>query len=129
MRVAVLKLSGVESVDVSLEKASADIRLKPDNRITLAELRDLIRKNGYPTKDAQIVARGKVVERNGQLALDLLNGSSMRIASDPKHPDTFTQLDAIREDGRGTIVEVTGVARSLGKGEEQVTVDRLSFPR
>ena len=35
MRVALKKLDGVETADVSLEKATADIRLKPGNAITL----------------------------------------------------------------------------------------------
>ena len=75
MSVALKKLDGVESVDVSLEKASADIRLKPGNTITLPQLRRIIREAGYPTKDAQIEARGTVIERNGRPTLDLQNGS------------------------------------------------------
>jgi len=107
--VAVKKLDGVQTVDVSLEKASADIRLKPGNRITLTQLRDVIKKNGYPTKDAQVEARGRFVDRNGVNALDLLNGSALEIAGKPG-------------DGGSAIMTVTGVSRAVGKDREQLTL-------
>ena len=86
MSVAIKKLDGVESVDVSLDKAGADIRLKPGNAITLPQLRRVIRQSGYPTKDAQVEARGTVVERNGKPALDLQNGSFLELAAKPSVP-------------------------------------------
>ena len=108
MSVAIKKLDGVASVEVSLDKANADIRFNADNKITLPQLRQIIKKNGYPTRDAQIVARGRVVDRNGTPTLDLLNGSSLRLAAKPQSaPDT--------------VVEVTGVSRVYEK-EEQLTV-------
>lgn len=108
MSVAIKKLDGVESVDVSLEKASADIRLKPDNRITLPQLRQIIKNNGYPTKDAQVTARGRIVERNGMPVLDLLNGTVLELTDKPKIASDRT-------------VEVAGVSRVRGKGAEQLT--------
>ena len=57
MSVAIKKLDGVASVEVSLDKANADIRFNADNKITLPQLRQIIKKNGYPTRDAQIVAQ------------------------------------------------------------------------
>jgi copper chaperone CopZ len=112
VRVAVLKIEGVESADVSLEKASADIRLKPGNRITLAQLRDVIRKNGYPTKDAQVEARGKVVDRDGEPVFDLLNGSTVRLSSAPKGAPASD-------------VVVTGVSRLQGKDGERFTITAI----
>lgn len=108
MSVAIKKLDGVESVDVSLEKASAVIRLKPDNKITLTQLRQIIKNNGYPTKDAQITARGRIVERNGTPVLDLLNGTVLELTAKPVNASDRT-------------VEVTGVSRVRGKGAEQLT--------
>lgn len=62
MRVAVRKLDGVESVDVSLERASVTIGLRPGNRITLPQLRQIIRNNGFSAKDATVTAIGTVIE-------------------------------------------------------------------
>jgi hypothetical protein len=106
------KLEGVASVEVSLEKASADIHLKPDNRITLPQLRQIIKNSGYPTKDAQVTARGRIADRDGTPILDLLNGTAIALARKPQSPT----------DG---IVEVTGVSRVQGKDTEQLTVTSI----
>jgi hypothetical protein len=103
------KLDGVESVEVSLEKSSADIKLKADNKITLPQIRRIIRSNGYPTKDTQITARGKIVERDGKPALDLLNGSFLDLAEKPK-------------DAPADAVEITGVSRADDKNAELLTI-------
>ena len=109
MSVAIKKLDGVEAVDVSLEKATADIRLKPGNTITMPQLRKLIRQAGYPTKDARVDARGALVERNGKPALDLQNGSFLELAAKPGAPT----------DG---VVDVTGVSRVADKEREVLTI-------
>ena len=114
MRVAVTKLPGVESADVSLDKASADIRLKPDNRITMTQLRAVLKQNGYPTRNAQIDARGRIVDRGGTLLVDLLNGSTMEI--DPRGASVKAS---------DQIVQITGVSAADGKGRERLTVQSL----
>ena len=70
-----MKLPGVESADVSLDKASADIRLKAANTVSVPQLRELMKRNGYPTKDAQIVARGKIVDPMERRCLTSSTGS------------------------------------------------------
>lgn len=114
MRVALLKIPGVESADVSLMKASADIRLKPDNRVTLPQLREVLRKNGYPTRDAEVEARGTIVDRNGKISLDLLNGSAL-------------ELDATGVNGQPgpSVVEITGVSRADGKAAEKCLIKSI----
>ena len=106
------KLEGVESVEVSLEKASADIKLKADNKITLPQIRRIIRSNGYPTKDAQITARGKIVDRDGKPVFDLLNGSFLDLAEKPK-------------DAPADAVEITGVSRADDKNAELLTIGSI----
>jgi copper chaperone CopZ len=106
--VALDNLPGVDAVKVSLRKATADIQLDEGNKITLAQLRRVIRTSGYPTKDAQIVARGKIASAGGKPVLDLLNGSILPIVERPDRP-----ADAI--------VEVTGVSR-VSKDEDRLTI-------
>lgn len=112
MSVAVKKLEGVESVDVSLEKSSAVIVLKPDNTLTLPQIRRVIRSNGYPTKDARVTARGAIADRKGQPVLDLLNGSVLELTEMPKGATADT-------------VEIEGVSRLGGKDTERLTVERI----
>ena len=111
MSVATKKLEGVESVEVSLEKASAEITLKPDNKLTVAELRRIIRSTGYVTKDAAITARGRVIDRAGKPALDLLNGDVMELAERPKDAPAAS-----------VTVEVTGVSRAKEDNSEVLTI-------
>lgn len=96
-----MKLPGVESAAVSLKSASADIRLAPDNKVTMAELRKVLKENGYPTRDAEIDARGRIVDSGGTLVVDLLNGSSMRIDAN----------DAAAK-ATGDIVQISGTSRA-----------------
>ena len=109
MSVAIKKLDSVESVDVSLEKATADIRLKPGNVVTLPQLRRIIRQAGYPTKDARVDARGTLVDRNGNPALDLQNGSFLELAAKP----------SVSANG---VIDVTGVSRVVDKQREVLTL-------
>lgn len=112
MSVAIKKLEGVESVDVSLKTSSADIKLKADNKITIPQLRRIIRSNGYPTKDAQVTAKGRIVDRDGKPAFDLLNGAMMELET---RPDTVPE----------GIVEVTGVSQEQGKDVERLKITTI----
>jgi hypothetical protein len=107
-----MKLAGIESADVSLTTATASIRLKPENRITLAQLRDVLKKNGFPTRDAQVSARGKIIERDGRRVLDLLNGSTIELADGP----AAAHLPV------NAIIEVGGTVVAGGKSPEKLTV-------
>ena len=109
-----MKLPGVESADVSLERASADIRLKPDNRITMTQLREVLKKNGYPTRDAQVEARGRIIERAGKLVLDLLNGATLPVEG-----------QGVTLNADDVVVQVVGVSRADGKAGERLVVQKL----
>ena len=109
-----MKLPGVESADVSLKSASADIRLKADNRITMTELRQVLKKNGYPTRDAQIEARGRIDSSGDGLVLDLLNGSSLPIG----------QNDAGAKPS-DRVVQVSGISRAQPKDGDRVILQMV----
>lgn len=109
MSAAIKKLEGVESVEVSLEKASVDIKLEADNKVTLPQVRRTIRSNGNETSDARITGRGRIVDRDGKPVLDLLNGATMEVESAPKGAP------------RGT-VDITGVSKERSRDIERVTL-------
>ena len=115
MSVAIKKLEGVEKVDVSLEKGSALVVLGADNKITLPQLRRIIRSSGYPTRDAQITARGRIAEQNGKSVLDLLNGSVLELAAAPADPPAQP-------------VEVTGVSQEIDPKTERLTIKTVKSP-
>ena len=113
MSVAVKKLEGVESVEVSLSKASAVITLRADNKITLPLLRRTNRNGGYPTRDARVTARGIIAERDGRPVLDLLNGSAIELTARPA-------------DAPAKPVEVTGISREDSKKVERLTIAAIN---
>jgi copper chaperone CopZ len=106
---AVKKTEGVESIDLAPEKGTAIIRLKSDNKVTLAQLRRIIKSVGYDAKDATVTARGRFTE--GGSRFDLLNGTVFHLAAPQPNP-------------AGAIVEVTGVVKAE-KDAEILTVSSV----
>ena len=102
-----LKLPGVESVDVSLERAMTDVRLRRANTVTLDQLRKVIKNNGFNAQAADITVVGKISERGGQPVLTVTGTETVLIlVADPKNPKGFQQ---IREHvKRGMPLEVRG---------------------
>jgi copper chaperone CopZ len=107
MSTAVKKLDGVESVELIADKGVAVIRLKADNKVTLAQLRRVIKSVGYEAKAAAITARGRI--SGGGSSFDLLNGSVL-------------QLAGAAHDASDAIVEVTGVAKPGEQDAEILTI-------
>ena len=94
MRVAVRKLDGVESVDVSLERASAAIVLRAGNRVTLPQLRQIIKNNGFTAKEAAVTVTGTLIERGGKPALSV-SGTDVVWLLAPRAPNDAAYADAI----------------------------------
>jgi ribosomal protein L19E len=53
------KVEGVQAVRVSLNDGLTILDLKPGNAITLAKLRQIIKNNGFVSKDVSVIARGR----------------------------------------------------------------------
>lgn len=124
MRVAVLKIDGVESVDVSLTRAVADIRLRPGNKISLEQLRKLVKANGFTPREASVTAIGKPIERGGKPALELGPDSVLLIAADPVEPAVYKQIVGLL--GTPTqALEIVGTVES--KADAPDTVVAKSF--
>jgi hypothetical protein len=69
VRVSLKSVSGVDSVDVSLEKGLAVVKMKPGNTVTLKQLNDAIAKNGFTMKDSTATVTGTVVTTDGKATL------------------------------------------------------------
>lgn len=117
---ALLKTPGVVSAEVSLDKAEADITLAPGNKITVPQLRQLLRRNGYPTKDAHVMATGKILDRNGTLAFDLLNGVTLDVAAGGS---AQTELTNLSKDPAAPLIEATAVSSLEGKRERFTVIN------
>ena len=69
MRVSLKSVSGVDSVDVSLEKGLAVVKMKPGNTATLKQLNDAIAKNGFTMKDSTATVAGTVTATGDKATL------------------------------------------------------------
>lgn len=72
------KIAGVQSVKVSLNDGLTILDLKPDNSVTLAKLRQVIKDNGFVSREAQIVARGSTAVADGRPVFDV-SGTQERL--------------------------------------------------
>jgi hypothetical protein len=52
------KVDGVQDARVSLNDGLTILDLKPGNAVTLAKLRQIIKNNGFVSKEANVLARG-----------------------------------------------------------------------
>jgi len=85
VRVSLKSVSGVDSVDVSLEKGLASVKMKPGNGTTFKQLQDAITKNGFTMKPSNVSVVGKIVTVNGQLQLQV-SGSNDLVSLMPENP-------------------------------------------
>lgn len=68
------KLSGVTAVRVSLNEGKAVVSLAPDSRTTLAQIREVIRDNGFTPKDAEAKVAGRLVHEGERVWIDTGSG-------------------------------------------------------
>lgn len=64
------KLPGVTSVRVSLNEGKAVAQLAPDSATTLAQIREVIRHNGFTPKDASVTLVGRLVRDSERWWID-----------------------------------------------------------
>jgi len=102
--VALKKVAGVESVEVSLNKGLATVKLKPGNTVSVPQLWELIHKNGYTPKSTAVSIRGELVNINGQLRLKVSGTSeTLAITASPKNPTAYSE--APKKLGQTVIVQ------------------------
>ena len=116
MRVSLKSLSGVDSVDVSLEGGLASVKMKPGNTVTLKQLNEAITKNGFTMKQSTATIAGRVVVTNGKTMLQE-SGSNEMLELVPDSPATPA---ASALNGKSVLVEAT--IPEAGKGKSPYSV-------
>ena len=121
VKVAVQKVQGVESVQLSLERAEADIRLKPENQVSLDHFRRIVKGNGFEPREAKVSASGVVRNAGGKLTFEVPGTAvPLAISSDGSAPAAYKQLESSA--ARGTPVEITGTVEPLPDGRDALKV-------
>jgi copper chaperone CopZ len=89
---ALKKVVGVETVEVSLNKGLATVKLKPENTVSVPELWQLIHDKGYTPKAATVTARGELADVSGRLKLKIAGTRDIvALSEDPANPAAFAE--------------------------------------
>ena len=84
VNVALRKLPGVESVDVSLNKALVSLKLKSGNKVSIPQLWQLFREKGYTPKATKVLVRGEPANLQGRMQLKVSGTNDLiMLVADP----------------------------------------------
>lgn len=111
MRVSLMSVDGVASVEVSLDKGLANVKLKPGNSVTLKQLQGAITKNGFTMEESKVVASGKLLQDGSKTKLQI-SGSNEVVNLTPDSPTSA----APNVSDSGTVV-VEGIIPEAAKGK------------
>lgn len=102
--VALKKVAGVESVEVSLNRGIATVKLKPGNTVSVPQLWELIHKNGYTPKATMVSVRGDLANDNGRPELKVSGTKdTLALVADPKNPAAYSE--ATRKFGQAVTIQ------------------------
>ena len=111
MRVSLKSLLGVDSVDVSLAKGLAAVKMKAPNTATLKQIQNAITKNGFTMKESTATVAGMIVVANGKGQLQISGSNELLTLV----PEPHASGDATSLSGKSVLVE--GVIPEPAKGK------------
>ncbi len=106
VNVALKKTAGVETVDVSLNKGLATVKLKPGNTVSVPQLWSLLHDKGYTPKTTVVLVKGELENAGGRVQLKVAGTRDvLELSADPKAAAAFT--DAKNRTGQTVNVQGT----------------------
>jgi copper chaperone CopZ len=104
VNVALKKVPGVESVEVSLNKGLATVKLKPENTVSVPQFWQLLHEKGYTPKATAVTVRGELAEAQGHVQLKVTGTKdTLTLAADPKNAGAYSE--ASRKLGQSVTVQ------------------------
>ena len=102
--VALKKMPGVDTVDVSLNKGLATVRLKPGNALSVTQFWQLLHEKGYTPKQTGVSVRGELAGGPGRLQLKVSGTKDvLNLVPDPKNGAAYNE--ASNRAGQTVIVQ------------------------
>src|SRR5947209_16939159 len=102
--VTLKKVTGVESVEVSLNKGFATVKLNPGNTVSVPQFWQLLHDKGYTPKATAVSVRGELAEAQGQVQLKVTGTKdTLILAIDAKNPGPYSE--ASKKLGQSVIVQ------------------------
>lgn len=91
--VALKKAPGVESVEVSLNKGLATVKLKPGNTAAVPHFWQVIHENGYTPKTTTVSVRGDLTAAQGHIQLKVTGTKNvLDLVADPTHRAAYSEV-------------------------------------
>ena len=116
MRVSLKSVSGVDSVDVSLARGLAVVKMKAGNTATLKQLQNAITKNGFTMKDSSVAIGGTIVTSSGKVQLQVSGSNELLTLA----PQPQASGDAMAMNGKSVLVE--GVIPEAAKDKTPASI-------
>jgi copper chaperone CopZ len=102
--VALKKVPGVDTVDVSLNKGLATIKLKPGNTVSVPQLWELLHEKGYTPKRTAVSVRGELAGGPGRLQLKVSGTNDvLNLVPDPKNAAAYD--DTAKKVGQAVVIQ------------------------
>jgi copper chaperone CopZ len=102
--VALKKVPGVQSVEVSLNKGLATVKLKPGNTVAVPQLWQLLHEKGYTPKTTAVTVRGEIAGAPGGLQLKVSGTKdTLTLVADPKNAAAYA--DAAKKLGQTVAID------------------------
>ncbi len=64
------KMDGLQNVKVSLNDGKAYLELSENNSLSLKQIQEEVKKNGFSAKKAEVVIEGKLINKKGDFVLE-----------------------------------------------------------
>ena len=104
VNVALKRVPGVESVDVSLNKGLATVKLKPGNTVAVPQFWQLLHEKGYTPKMTTVSVRGELAGQQAGLQLKVSGTKDiLNLAPDPKNAAEYN--NAARKLGQSVVIQ------------------------
>lgn len=101
--VALKKVPGVDTVNVSLNKGLATVKLKPGNTVSVPQFWQLLHEKGYTPKSTAVGVRGDLTGAAGRLQLKVAGTKDiLNLVPDPKSAAAYN--DAAKEVGHSAVI-------------------------
>ena len=119
VRGALKKFAGVESVEVSLNKGLAAVKLKPGNSVTPDQFWKAVKKNGFTAKETHVVVRGDVTSTGGkvQLKVSPANRTYDLIGDTKQLKDTVVSIEGTMTPEKNPATAVPIRVQRVGNGK------------
>jgi len=123
LRNSLKRVRGVEAVELEPEKASAVLKLLPDNKISLDRIRDAIKGAGFTPRLATVIVRGKAITEQGkwEFEVESVNQKFVLVAIEP------ALINELKKGGMMTI-EATSPVRADPAEQPSLHVKKLILP-